>query len=238
MDEALAAIYDETSGEGGDERGRGQRSRRPWPVRPQPRQVARRHPHLLQGGRRHRHPERRHREKGPDPASVRAGDAQERRAEPATRRHADVAERPHPRAHQGNGAHGRPRRRREDQAPARTENPPGRPGRAQSQGTFAAATRALHRLEMDHRPQPEELPAVPRHDCPGKSLFLFARATFEQLDRDRVHGPERLDGRFGRLRLGHRLDLRLAARAEHARRRLRHRGRRSHRAMRQRSRWT
>src|SRR5919198_6304531 len=85
---------------------------------------------------------------------------------------------------------------------------------------------------MDHWQEFEELPAVARGDCPGESVFLLACPAVEQLDGDRLHGPKRFDGGVSRLWFGDRIDLRLAARAEHARRRLRHRSRGPYRTMR------
>ena len=127
-------------------------------LRPAAGQVARRHPHLLQGRRRVRHPGGRHRAEGADAAPVRAGDAQERAAERPAGRHADGAQGPHPGADQGDGPRWSSR--------AVVEEVKKKLEQRLRQAVLGALNRREHsplpqrrghRLEVDHRPQPEEL---------------------------------------------------------------------------------
>ena len=65
--------------------------------------------------------------------------------------------RPHPGADQGDGPDGRRRRGRGGQEEARTAAAAGGPRCPQPQGALAPAERHGHRLEVDDRPEPEEL---------------------------------------------------------------------------------
>ena len=101
----------------------------------------------------------------------------QRPAQHSAGRHADVAERQDPRADEGNGAHGRRRRRRRDQETAGAEDSPGRARRPQPPASIRPMpNRQRHRLEMDDRPQPQELQRRPEDDHPRARLLLLAVA--------------------------------------------------------------